>query len=162
MAPPVTYAVDGVQYISVMVGMGGSPGLYHFPGGGPEKFGYGRIVTFALGGTATLKLRAFGHKDPPVPALALQASPRRLQAGSLLFSAHCMACHGFQAIAGSLPDLRYSNKETLLDMENIVLRGTRSAVGMPSFRKELNAKQVGDLRAYILSRAVESAKAAAK
>jgi mono/diheme cytochrome c family protein len=31
---------------------------------------------------------------------------------------------------------------------------------MPSFRKELNAKQVADLRAYILSRAAESAKAA--
>jgi quinohemoprotein ethanol dehydrogenase len=162
MAPPVTYSVDGVQYISLMVGLGGSPGLYHFPGGGPEKFGYGRIVTFALGGTAALTPRVFGHKDPPVPALALRATPQQVQAGALLFSAHCMACHGFQAVAGSLPDLRYSNKETLLDMENIVLRGTRSAVGMPSFRNELNAKQVADLRAYIVSRAVESTKAAVK
>jgi len=145
-----------------MVGLGGSPGLYHFPGGGPEKFGYGRIVTFALGGNAALKPRAFGHKDPPVPALALKATPQQVQAGSLLFSAHCMPCHGFQAIAGSLPDLRYSNKETLVDMENIVLRGTRLAVGMPSFRNELNSKQVADLRAYILSRAAESSKAAVK
>ena len=162
MAPPVTYTVDGVQYISVMVGLGGAPGLYHFPGGGPEKFGYGRIVTFALGGGAVLKPRAFGHQDPPVPAFALKATPQQVRAGSLLFSAHCMPCHGFQAVAGSLPDLRYASKDTLLDMENILLRGTRAAVGMPSFGKELNAKQVEDLRAYILSRATESAKATGK
>lgn len=162
MAPPVTYTVDGVQYISVMAGLGGSEGMYHFPGGGPEKFGRGRIVTFALGGTAVLKPPAFGHTEPPVPALDVHATPQQLQQGAVLFSAHCMACHGFQAVAGSLPDLRYSSKDSLLDMENIVLRGTRAAVGMPSFANELNARQVGAIRAYVLSRAAESAKAAAK
>jgi quinohemoprotein ethanol dehydrogenase len=162
MAPPVTYTVDGVQYISVMVGWGGSPGLFHFPGEGASKFGYGRIVTFSLGGNAVLKPPAFGHQHPPVPVLAVHAMPQQVQNGALLFSTHCMQCHGFQAVAGSLPDLRYASKDTLLDMENIVLRGTRSAVGMPSFEKELNVKQVEDLRAYILSRAAESAKAAVK
>lgn len=162
MAPPVTYTVDGVQYISVMVGLGGSEGMYHFPGGGAEKFGRGRIVTFALGGTAVLNPPAFGHKDPPVPALDVHATPKQVQEGAVLFSTHCMACHGFQAVAGSLPDLRYASKETLLDMENIVLRGTRAAVGMPSFASELNARQVGAIRAYVLARAAESAKTAGK
>ena len=162
MAPPVTYSVDGVQYLSVMVGWGGAPGLYHFPGEGESKFGRGRIVTFALGGNAVLHPPAFGHKEPPVPALAIHVTPQQVQEGALLFSTHCMQCHGFQAVAGALPDLRYSSKETLLDMENILLRGTRSVVGMPSFAKTLNPRQVSDIRAYVLSRTAESAKAAEK
>jgi len=162
MAPPVAYTVDGVQYISVMAGFGGAPGMYHFPGAGPEKFGHGRIVTFALGGTAMLKVPAFGHQGPPVPALDVHATPHQVQKGAALYSSYCMPCHGFRAVAGSLPDLRYSSKETLLDMENIVLRGARSSVGMPSFAQELNAEQIADLRAYILSRAAESAKGAGK
>lgn len=162
MAPPVTYTVDGVQYLTLMVGLGGVPGLFNIPGEGAKKFGRGRIITFALGGTAVLHPPAFGHKDPPAPALSPKSSAQQVQEGSVLYATYCMQCHGFQAVAGALPDLRYSSKETLLDMENILLRGTRSVVGMPSFAKVLNARQVSDLRAYVLSRAAESAKAAEK
>lgn len=34
MAPPVTYTVDGIQYVSVLAGWGGVPGLFNFPGMG--------------------------------------------------------------------------------------------------------------------------------
>jgi quinohemoprotein ethanol dehydrogenase len=65
MAPPVTYAVDGVQYVSVMAGWGGFAGLFNFPGTGPVKPGFGRILTFTLGGAAT----------PESPRLRPQRSP---------------------------------------------------------------------------------------
>ncbi len=65
MAPPVTYKIDGVQYVSVMAGWGGPIGLNNDPVFGPVKSGFGRILTFSLGGTATLKAPALGHKDPP-------------------------------------------------------------------------------------------------
>jgi hypothetical protein len=50
MAPPVTYAVDGVQYVSVIAGWGGSAGLFNFPGNGPVKplAGYSRSHSAAL------------------------------------------------------------------------------------------------------------------
>jgi quinohemoprotein ethanol dehydrogenase len=32
MAPPVTYTVGGIQYVSLMAGWGGAPGLMNFPG----------------------------------------------------------------------------------------------------------------------------------
>ena len=52
-------------------GVGRTPGLFNDPGSGPVKPGYGRILTFMLDGTATLKAPAFGHKDlrprPPSP-----------------------------------------------------------------------------------------------
>jgi len=162
MAPPVTYTVDGVQYLTVMAGWGGTPGLFNFPGSGPVKPGYGRILTFTLDGAATLKAPAFGRKDPPVPALANNAPPQVVHEGSLLFSEHCMECHGVNAVAGPLPDLRYSNKETLEGIEGIVLGGSRASAGMPSFKKILDATQVRTIRAYIVSRAWESGKAADK
>ena len=34
MAPPVTYLLDGVQYITLMVGWGGSAGINNLPGSG--------------------------------------------------------------------------------------------------------------------------------
>ena len=86
MAPPVTYLVDGVQYVSVMAGWGGAAGLFNAPGCGPVKPGYGRILTFTLDGTATLKAPAYGHKDPPAPAITTKASPQIVHEGALLFN----------------------------------------------------------------------------
>ena len=36
----------------------------------------------------------FGHKDPPVPAIAKSQDPQKVQDGALLFSSHCFLCHG--------------------------------------------------------------------
>jgi quinohemoprotein ethanol dehydrogenase len=158
IAPPVTYSVDGTQYITVMAGWGGSPALFNAPGSGVVKPGYGRIVTFTLGGTATLKPPAYGHKDPPVPALPATAPASVVREGGLLFNAHCAPCHGVNAVAGPVPDLRYSNKDTLEHLDDIVLGGKRASLGMPSFQKILDAKQVQAIQAYIVARAQESAK----
>ena len=156
MAPPVTYTVDGTQYLSVMVGWGGAPGVFNAPGSGPVKHGYGRILTFTLNGTATLKAPAYGHKEPPVPAITTKASPKTLHEGNLLFNANCGPCHGINAVAGPVPDLRYASKEVHQDFDNIVLGGSRASAGMPSFKGILNADQVHAIQAYVASRAAES------
>jgi PQQ-dependent dehydrogenase (methanol/ethanol family) len=159
MAPPVTYLVDGVQYVSILAGWGGPSGLFNGPRAGAVKPGYGRILTFMLGGTASLRAPAFGHPAPPVPAI-VDAPPRQLVSeGRRLFNSWCARCHGFNAVAGPLPDLRYASKETLLGMEAIVLGGTRAASGMPSFNKILDAGQVRAIQAFLVSRIQESAKA---
>ena len=80
--------------------------------------------------------------------------------GGLLYNANCARCHGLNAVAGPLPDLRYASKETFEGIEDIVLGGSRASAGMPSFAKILNAEQVHAIQAYIVSRARESAKPA--
>ena len=137
MAPPVTYTLDGAQYVTVMAGWGGAPGSFNSPGAGAVKPGYGRMVTFTLNGTATLKALPYGHKEPPTPALTTNASPKTIHEGELLFNAQCAGCHGINAVAGPLPDLRYASKETLQGIEDIVLGGARASSGMPSFRRSL-------------------------
>ena len=160
MAPPVTYTVDGVQYVTVLAGWGGAAGLMNSPAVGAAKPGWGRILTFALNGAATLKTPPFGHKAPPVPAITTIQNPQIVHKGALLFNSNCFVCHGLNALAGPLPDLRYSSKETLDSLASIVLGGALTSEGMPSYKKVLTAKEVEAIRAYIISRAQETAKPA--
>jgi quinohemoprotein ethanol dehydrogenase len=157
MAPPVTYTVDGVQYLTIMAGWGGAPGLMNVPTAGAVKPGWGRILTFALDGKAILKAPPFGHKDPPQPAITAKQDPQAVHTGALLFNSHCFLCHGLNAVGGSLPDLRYSSKAVLDSFSSIVLGGARESGGMPSFKKILSEKEVEAIRAYIIARAQEAA-----
>jgi hypothetical protein len=111
MAPPVTYLVDGVQYITLMVGWGGGAGLINPPGMGPVKPGFGRILTFALDGKAPLRVPPFGHTAPPAPPLPVTASTATIKQGWALYERNCLGCHGVNAVAGSLPDLRYASAQ---------------------------------------------------
>ena len=63
--------------------------MFNAPNRGKAKPGYGRILTFALGGTATLTARAFGHTEPPMPAITMNASPETVHEGKLLYGEHC-------------------------------------------------------------------------
>lgn len=157
MAPPVTYVLDGVQYITLMAGWGGDPGLYNRPKSGITKPGFGRILTFALGGNAKLEIPPFGHGGPPKPAIHMQASRETVHEGGFLYRTHCYPCHGANAVAGSLPDLRYASAEVHKQFLSIVLGGARESRGMPSFKDLLNETQVHAIEAYVLSRAEESA-----
>ena len=155
MAPPVTYAIAGVQYVTILAGWGGAPGLMNLPSLGAAKPGWGRILTFALDAKALLKVPSFGHKEPPRPAITAKQDPRQVHAGALLFNSSCFLCHGLNAVGGSLPDLRYSNKTVLDSLPSIVLGGTRASLGMPSFKKILTAEEVAAIRAYIIARSQE-------
>ena len=73
----------------------------------------------------------------------------------------CARCHGGEAISGgSVPDLRYLDRETHEMFEEIVLGGARREFGMPSFADDLTSGQVRLIHAYVLDRARESAQAA--
>jgi len=163
MAPPITYLVGGVQYLTLMVGWGGAAGIINPPGQGPTKPGFGRILTFAIGGNAQLDVPRFGHQGPPSPAIHMNATPATVRAGSILFEKYCFYCHGVGAIAGSgIPDLRYATAETHHQFEVIVLGGARESRGMPAFKDVLKRDQLPAIQAYILSRAAAAARPASK
>jgi quinohemoprotein ethanol dehydrogenase len=163
MAPPVTYTVDGAQYVTLMVGWGGDMGLINPPILGPRKPGVGRILTFALGATSRLQVAEFRRDTFPILQQGTpNLSPALVEEGRGLYGTFCFSCHGVNAVAGALPDLRFATAEVHRDFEAIVLRGARVAGGMPSFSDLLTASQVKAIQTYVLQRARESAAAASK
>jgi quinohemoprotein ethanol dehydrogenase len=151
VAGPVSYAVDGEQYIAVAAGWGGAMVLM---GGGFGDVHHTptRVLAFKLGGKATLPA------PPPVPEMpappALTASAEMVARGAALYPGNCGNCHGFDAISGgSMPDLRYMTAETHSAFNDIVLGGVRAGNGMASFSDRLTPADTEAIHAYVISRA---------
>jgi quinohemoprotein ethanol dehydrogenase len=147
--------------VTLMVGWGGAAGLVNLPGSGPVKRGFGRVLTFSLGATTKLDVPPFGHKDPPSPAIHMDATPAAIHQGAGIYMRYCLYCHGFGVISGSsVPDLRYATAETHHQFQSIVLGGVRESRGMPSFKDALKPDQVQLIQAYVLSQAAAASKPA--
>ena len=147
IAPPITYAVDGKQYVSIGVGWGGALGLR-------SKFtkeNYpGTVFTFAL--DAKQQHAGFYESKPKeLINMDFSASKEDIANGSILFKEYCNTCHMPLGKGGSIfPDLAYINEGMFANFEDILLKGTLLKKGMPNFHGRLNQKEVGDIKNYIL------------
>jgi quinohemoprotein ethanol dehydrogenase len=158
MAPPMTYQVDGSQYIAVLAGWGG-PEVLGNRATGKGKVAPGKLLSFSLGGSATLPPYERVVQPVPVPTFQLAASKPEIEKGRILFATFCARCHGAEvASAGAVPDLRFATAGTHEKFEEIVRGGALREVGMPSFSEDLTAAQVRLIHAYVLDRARESAR----
>jgi quinohemoprotein ethanol dehydrogenase len=158
-APPMTFSVDGAQYIAVESGWGGPQVLGNRPAG-KGNVGPGKVLVFKLGGTATIPPYEHVVKPVPMPTFKLAASKAEIEEGRKIFANTCARCHGGEAVSGgSVPDLRYASDTTHQMFEEIVLGGARREFGMPSFTGDVTPAQVRLIHAYILDRARESAQA---
>ena len=154
IAAPVTYSIDGEQYVTVLAGWGGASALLNPGGYGPVKPGYGRILTFKLNSHAAFNPPVYKHEKPATD-LTTDASPDVIKMGGALFNGNCNTCHGANAMGGPLPDLRYLSKAKLDHLEDILLGGALAKAGMPSFVKLLKPEDVRAIRAYLISRSRE-------
>lgn len=151
IASPVTYEIDGTQYVSIMVGWGGSFPLTGGSIGLPVT--PGRLLTFALNGKESVMVAKLQPLPPPSP-IESKASAEMIARGGDLFARNCAVCHGIAALGGGgvLPDLRSSSPATFNSYQKIILDGTLANEGMPSFKHSLNAEDVEAIRAYVISR----------
>ena len=158
MAGPVTYTVNGQQYVAVLAGWGGvfplAAGELSFKSGRVRNIS--RVLAFKIGGKASLpdlaKLDEPALNPPPA-----KADAATVKNGEQLFQRYCAACHGDVAVSGGvLPDLRYSSTLASDSWFDIVLGGKLKKTGMVSFAKELSRKDVTDIRAYVIFRANQS------
>jgi len=157
VAPPITYSVDGEQYILVAAGWGG---VYPLLTGEIARKG---SVTASKGRLLAFKLD--GHGQLPKSVTARQPRPRIVPFGDAATVAHgkavyhryCAGCHGDAAVSGGvLPDLRtsaYSASATA--WATIVRAGPLATRGMVAFGAELSADDVEAIRAYVVQRAAE-------
>ncbi|HKA16598.1 MAG TPA: PQQ-dependent dehydrogenase, methanol/ethanol family [Myxococcota bacterium] len=159
VAAPITYRIDGEQYVAVLAGLGGGLALASAdpPPDTIATGNAGHVLAWKLGGTAALP-ETPAWQPPQVAAIDAPADAARTARGERTFFRYCATCHGPGAIAGgTLPDLRRAAPQVYGDLESILLSGSRLARGMPSFTGTLTAGDVADLRAYLLSRRAELA-----
>jgi quinohemoprotein ethanol dehydrogenase len=149
LAAPMTYTIDGVQYIAVMEGYGGGAIGIPFPpnSAGSRYENLGRIVAFRLGG-GPVPLPEARTDIVPETMPAQNASSSDIQRGSNLYVSYCSRCHVFGL--GILPDLRKLPEGIHAMFEDIVLRGRLSPLGMGRFDDVLTAQDVGQIHAYLL------------
>lgn len=161
-APPITYAVDGKQYVSLLVGFGGAAVAY---GGGSSMAQYGwgyrgqlrQLLTFAIGAEGTMpdvgEPTSVKVLDPPEFALDDKLAAH----GEHVYKARCAWCHGAGAVSGGYtPDLRAS--EAFLDPESlktIVQGGALEGNGMPNF-KDMPDEDLEALRHFVRKKAKEA------
>jgi quinohemoprotein ethanol dehydrogenase len=113
IASPITYTVAGKQYISLLVGWGGTIAPISELTNRGWKFGAQprRLLTFALDGAASLPPTA--PRDFVVHALddpGLSVDEAQAADGRVLYQANCAYCHGRLLISAGTPaaDLRES------------------------------------------------------
>jgi quinohemoprotein ethanol dehydrogenase len=148
MAQPISYAVNGRQYISVIAGWRVStspdPSLAW-----DYRAQRRRVLTFAIGGAAQLP------DDDLTPApfaddVSFRVDTARAQAGAPIYARHCAICHGGAlAAGGAAPDLRRSG----IPLDNasitaVLHDGVLVQNGMPQFA-EFSGEEIGALQHYI-------------
>ena len=152
MAGPVSYEVDGVQYVAVAAGWGSG----FANSAGPAALaagvrGAGRVLAYALGGRAAPPPAPPPQGPVPEPSVRSQASAAETGRGGLLYARYCLGCHGPFAIGGgSLPDLRYSSAAVHARFAEIVVGGAFADRGMPGFGDRLSAADARAIEAYVI------------
>jgi quinohemoprotein ethanol dehydrogenase len=152
IAAPMTYEIDGEQYVALMVGAGGG-GQISAPGVMPLRPRLpGRLLVYKLGGKATAP--AF---PAPVQAkidLVGLASGGDAKNGFAVYHRNCQVCHGPNASGSWLPDLKASAMlRTEADWKSVVIDGASASRGMAGFSRFASAKDAEDMRAYVITEA---------
>jgi alcohol dehydrogenase (cytochrome c)/quinohemoprotein ethanol dehydrogenase len=143
MAGPMSYALDGEQYVAVVVGWGG------------QEKNISRILVFKRGAKSALpEPRPVVERvlDPP----PFSGTPEQLAKGSALYGRYCFVCHGPGAVGGvsESPDLRFSGALGSAEaIKLILIDGALKHNGMVSFAAALSPDDAEAIRQYVIKRA---------
>jgi quinohemoprotein ethanol dehydrogenase len=157
---PITYRINGKQYVTVITGSGGTGAGIGSTGSAAIRTDYRlprRVLTFAIGGTDSIPAFTMPQLIPPADP-TFKPDLARAQAGAMLFGTRaCLVCHGWNAVGGgAAPDLRYS--PIIADAATfraVVKEGALKPNGMPPFPKFTDA-ELETLRFYLRARAQQA------
>ena len=150
MAAPMTYEVQGVQYVAVQTGYGGaaiSVGPIPASSAAAKYDNENRIVAFRLDGGPVPLPRPRPDEPFPAPPPGKEA-PDQIRLGEVKFQEQCSRCHVFGPSV--TPDLRKLPREVHDMFEDIVLKGALAEEGMESFDDLLSPAEVRAIHAYLI------------
>jgi quinohemoprotein ethanol dehydrogenase len=141
IAAPITYALDGVQYVAVMLGNGGGTST-----GDPRQLG--RLMVFKLDGKAKAVPFPSAPDLPLTDVRKAEATTGDPVVGGVLFRRYCGVCHSPTRVN---PDLHRSQVPLSKDQFKMVVHdGVLHEGGMSSFAKYLDVKDVESIRTFLI------------
>ena len=151
VAPPITYLVDGVQYVTIAVGWGGASGIANR---NTEQINPGTVYTFAIGKNTAMPVFEKQAKKEYL-TLPVEITEAQVEKGGNLFGKYCSACHNLNAgnPGGNIPNLTYSHPDIMGAFHQIVGDGIFLPKGMPKFKGRLSDEDISNIKGYILSSA---------
>jgi quinohemoprotein ethanol dehydrogenase len=150
MAAPMSYEIDGEQYIAVAAGFGGAVLGGDIPGAAALEYqNLGRILVFKLGGGPV----PLPPKQRTAEVFALPDAGRspasEMRRGQTLFRANCGTCHGERG-GGGYPNLWNLPPVIHEQFEKIVLGGLLAHDGMASFANVMSTNDVAAVHAFLI------------
>jgi quinohemoprotein ethanol dehydrogenase len=150
MAAPMTYSINGEQYVAVQAGYGGvgiTVGPIPPSSAALKYQNTNRIMAFKLGGGA-VPLPPLRVEPPLEKPPAQKATQAQIDAGEIVFVAQCSRCH--QLGPSITPDLRRLNAGLHAAFKDILLKGALAPAGMERFDDLLSEQDADDVHAYLI------------
>ncbi|MGH8260711.1 MAG: PQQ-dependent dehydrogenase, methanol/ethanol family, partial [Steroidobacteraceae bacterium] len=154
VAGPISYEVNGRQYIAVNAGWNSAIVHGLDSGGKPFSVGPARLLVYTLDARGVTLPPAPPSADIPPPP-DTQEPQALVERGSVLFGEHCAICHGQNAVGSGRKDLRHLDSQAHAEFDSIVLGGKLARAGMESFADKLTTQDVSAIHAYVIARAQE-------
>ena len=152
VAGPITYMIDGEQYIAINAGWGGSP-VMNLNRNGPFRTSTAKLLVFKLGATGVTLPPPPPPSDLPAPP-PLRATESQIISGRAIYAETCQRCHGENAIGG-VKDLRFLTPQQHARFDDVLLKGILQDRGMASFADVLTPDDVAAVHAYLIARGNE-------
>lgn len=152
MAAPMSYEIDGEQYLAVPAGFGGAMNAVFLDGWAAQKRENNpRLLVFKLGATGKPGLPPLLAKTPVIPAPAkYRGTAAQVARGGELFAKNCMRCHGSGPdLPSGYPNLYKMTPETHDAFQQIVRGGSFAYAGMASFADVLSEGDTRDIHAFL-------------
>lgn len=152
LAPPMTYRVDGVQYIAVLAGLGGSESAYYPKRSAARKYENPEsLFVFKLdGGEVNLPPLRTKPEQLPLPA-KVDTSNMDMGRAAEQFFHHCARCHSYRGSKGSYPNLWNMSESSHAAFDQIVGDGVFKFSGMAPFSDVLTQPEQDAIHAFIIN-----------
>ena len=152
LAPPMTYRIDGVQYVAVLAGLGGSESAYFPRASAARKYRNPEtLFVFRLdGGEIPMPPPLAEPEIQPLPA-ARDIGAEALANAEAQYFHHCARCHSWRGSEGAYPNLWNMTPGAHAAFGQIVLDGALAFAGMAPFADVLSEEEVDAIHAYIVN-----------
>jgi mono/diheme cytochrome c family protein len=137
-APPITYEVDGVQYISILSAGNALAGSKHGD----------KVYTFALNSKVKTNTSDGNDSDKESEETTEDTASADPEEGLTLYNNTCLSCHGNQGAGGhNGPDLQISKVTS--DKDAVIERIKNGGSSMPAFEGQLTEEEIKSIAEYV-------------